>query len=275
MQDSEYKRVLRLSKGKLRKQELVFVVGMTVPQDAGRVADFVKSGQIAFLHSVGDLLSAGTDANSLIFVHKRDDETAAGKVPGKVELIDQGCLKRLLSEITQPELRLLLSEMEADAPTPKPTSTPAPVKPAPSMDDIAAGATGLTPMQQFATRFLKEVDSEGVMTAIALKRLLSEIDDFDFTNAQLAQKGWLEPWRQTPESKVSGYTATDKLRELADEVIVGEEPSDPYQRAQFLVASESAILARKAELEAELREISAQLERVAKAKAWLARGTDF
>lgn len=273
MQKTAITRIVKLVKKRLKDEDPIYVIGIGEGKFQSRIHRFLQSGQIVRLDNVTDLLGQGTDANSLILVTNDEDNRAAGKVPGKVESGHPGAVIQIVDTATDETHRLLKSEMDADAAA-KAAAKPTPPKP-PQAADLVAGATQLTPMQQLATRFLKEANAEGLMSSIALKRLVSEIDNLSATNAELTRQGWFEPWRQTPESKISGYTATDKLRELAGEVVIGEEPTDPYERAQFLVASESALLECKAKLEASLDEISTQLERVAKAKAWLARGSDF
>lgn len=268
MQDSEKKRILRLIKAKLIQEEFIFLVGVPANKLTERAQQYVASGQLILVANSSELLNAGSQDTSLVLVHERAVEREVSKLPGKVEFVDLGVLMKIIVEAT--EARLLTVEREADKAVEQARknggNTVATAQPSPS--------SAPDPMRGFALKFFEEADKDGVVTAIAVKRLASEVEGFELSNPQLVKAGWLEPWRQHAEAKVSGYTATDKLKHYLTPT-ANFEPGNAFERAQYLVASEPRLRERLEALQEEIEAIEGELAKVEKAKAWLNQGQHF
>lgn len=232
------------------------------------VSKFTQSGQIVLLDSVSDVIKEAPDKASLILATEAGDVAAAGKLHAKVEKIDPGNLSKMLKDGLIDDL--LVKEKK---PAPKPVLPSSGVSP----ESFAGVAEKATPIQVFAKEFLEwaNLDPEGVVSTIKLKKLIGTIDGLCFNNAQLAAAGWLIPYRKEGASKIGGYTASNALREEAGVVIVTNEPANAFERAEMLVRLRPQLKARKAELEAEIAAINEKIRKADAAEEWLNQGDKF
>jgi hypothetical protein len=276
MNPQESKRVLRLVKSKLRAQEIVFIVGFSEKYITNRMKAYVASSQVVFVYRPGDLLGKSVDDTSLILVTSREMANEVSRFDGKVEIADIGNLKRLLEEaFAEP---LLLSEMMKEEPQ-KLAAKPAANEKEKVMvqsTNLTTGTKELEPMHRLARRFieLEEASGEKGVGSITLSKLLEEMG-IKTKQSSLADAGWFETVVREGKTQVGGYRSTEKLRAKAQEAIVGDESTNPYHRAKALIDSEPAIRERIDDLQVQLAEAKAQLERVAAAKAWLEEASKF
>ena len=276
MNPQESKRVLRLVKSKLRAQELVFVVGLPEKYINDRMKAYIASSQVVFVYKSGDLTGKGVDATSLVIVTSRELANEVLGFGGKVEIADLGNLKRLLEEaFAEP---LLTSEMAKEEPqqqAAKPVSTEK-EKPMVQPTDFTAGTKELEPMHRLARRFLELEEGAGEkgVGSITLSKLIEELG-IKTRQSSLADAGWFEAVIRAGKTQVGGYRSTEKLRAKAKEALAGEESTNPYKRAQALIDSEPAIRERIDDLQVQLAEEKAKLERVAAAKTWLEESSKF
>lgn len=134
-------------------------------------------------------------------------------------------------------------------------------------------AKPVNPMVRFARAFLKMADKNGRVGKMKLKGL-RENNGVAADPPHLIEDGWLVGLRPGEGKKISQYTATDKLRELAANPKECEVPENPYEFARWLVAQEPSLLELQAEImaemEARLAPIRMQLEQLEVAKRALA-----
>jgi len=261
--------VLNLLKGRLREEEIIYIVGLPQGSRTDKVKSFVETGQIVLLDDIKAILNVSATRDSLLLVISSDDLKAAGKLPIKTEQVDLSNLKKMLEEGLVDDLLI-----KSDG---KPKAADADIGAAKEVSNFALGAQEVTPMQRFCKTFLEYAadETDGVVGSVTVTRIIKSIDDFEKTNATLAAGGWLEPFRKDGASKIGGYTATDKLREEVGQVLVVDEPTNPFERAQLLVSLKPGYEAKKKELQAQITELDAQIKRAEDAEKWLEKGADF
>lgn len=98
--------------------------------------------------------------------------------------------------------------------------------------------------------------------------------DIKETPQQLVSTGWIEGVTAGGKTKIGWYKAGPKMLENTGPQ-KAEEPEDPYEWAKWRVAQEDAVLAKKAEIEAELAKVVAEIAEIGLAKEALARLNDL
>ncbi|MDD2657409.1 MAG: hypothetical protein PHD04_01955 [Candidatus Pacebacteria bacterium] len=116
-------------------------------------------------------------------------------------------------------------------------------------------------------------DKEGRVSMRTLAKL-RETCDIEKTPQQLVSSGWIEKAPVDGKTKTGWYKAGPAMLEN-DGPKKAEEPDDPYEWAKWRVAQEDAVLARKAEIEAELANVVAEIAEIELAKEALARLNDL
>jgi hypothetical protein len=129
------------------------------------------------------------------------------------------------------------------------------------LDYITQPAEEQAPMEKFAKAFMAVAEKTGLATvsAITLAKLRKE-HELSESSLQLVQQGWIIPEIPVGGQKASQYRAGEKLVTLARGTIV--EPTDPIERARFMISQKDSILAERATIVARQASLVAELEAV-------------
>lgn len=128
----------------------------------------------------------------------------------------------------------------------------------------------LTPMDKFVKLFIEtaETNPKGLVGKMILGRLRKECG-INGSNAMLVKGGWIEPVVSPGKTEAGNYRASDKMFKHFEKQ--EPEPTDPVSRARYLISQEASILAQKEGLEDQVLVLDVELERIKRAKAWLAQ----
>lgn len=120
--------------------------------------------------------------------------------------------------------------------------------------DLAFRGTAQTPEDRFASSFFELAgDLEGSLSKYEVSRLVSQHFGDTKTTQGLVKDGWLVPQVGAGRKKAGRYAAGTRLKDLRTQ----PPPSDPLEKARWLVSHESDFITQKAALEAKFKEIEA------------------
>ena len=208
------------------------------------------------------------------FVSHGEIERASKSVTTNSNILQLGELRQILRSVFGGTAVIKQALEREEVPM---KSAPKRLEPVPEREDKAELETSppkIDPLLTFAKFFLEAVDNDPdktlgkFRTANLIRRALGEELSANIAQ-QLVRDGWLEPVKLEGKKYVSYYRAGAKMLEAH----TAPEPTEPIQRAKWIVENEGKLLTRKEELLHELDKLEKEIQKVSEAKDLLARLT--
>ena len=123
----------------------------------------------------------------------------------------------------------------------------------------------------FARAFSQAVNGnpEGSLSKYATAKLVR--DHFGEKALVVKYRDLLEPVARPGKKNAGSYKATSELLELATAADRVVEPTDPIERARWLISKEKGLVTRISNLRDEIAEMERELQRITEAKNLLAQ----
>lgn len=202
------------------------------------------------------------------FVSHKETELAGKMAKASNSILPLGEIRRILNAVFGPTVRQESKKEEVRViPEKKPEQVSARVV---KLEEATALRANL--FVNFARMFLEAVgnDPDKPLGKFRTGKLIREAFGKDIPPniaQQLVRDGWLEAIVQEGKTKTGFYKAGPKMLEAHTK----PEPTDPIERAKWIIAHEADLMARKQKLEMELARLQREIAKVTEAKELLER----
>ncbi len=207
------------------------------------------------------------------FVSHKEIERAGKSATTNSNILQLGELRQILRSVFADTVVVKLAFKEEEVPM-----KPAPKKSEPVLEHrdevrLATPSPRVDSLLTFAKMFLEAVGNDPdktlgkFRTGKLIRGAMGEVAQN--IAQQLVRDGWLEPVKLEGRNRVGYYRAGAKMLE----VHTAPEPTEPIQRAKWIVENEGELLARKQELLCELERLEKEIQKLNEAKDLLARLT--
>lgn len=271
MEEEEVIHLLDSAQAALRHGGRIVVVGWKGSNHNQKTLRLEKSGKVIF--AAGKRAKEVGGKTDLVILtrfvsHSHTEAMQKKGLNVYPHTVGLGIIRRVLNECTN--LIATLTEPEAPADPDDAAEEQLPVDSLAELEQfIMTTENNVETIDRFAMRFTEEAEAhaEELVSSYTLGKILQELKMCE-KPVELVKTGYLKGITLPNKKKTGWYKATPKLLERLS-TNIGEEPTDPIEKAEYLLANESAIHERLREAREVVAHWETQANRVEKAKELL------